>query len=67
MNAFEEKAFKKLTLVRPLNQIHFNRQNYQKQEGPGNGDQIVVLHVTKQVQKFFSLFMYYLTKFNDVM
>ena len=53
MNAFEEKALKKLTLVRLLNPIHVNRQNYQKQEGPGNSDQIVALHVTKQVQKSY--------------
>ena len=33
------KSLKKVTLFSLLNPVSFNRQNYQKQKGPGTSDQ----------------------------
>ena len=47
------------------NPIPFNRQNYQKQKGPGTIDQ-PLFSLRNKSRKFFLLVMYYLTKFGDV-
>ena len=45
-----QKALKKVTLFFLLNPVIFNRQNYQKQKGPGTSDQVAI-QVTRKVQK----------------
>ena len=60
-----EKALKKVTSFFLLNPVPFNRQNNQKQKGPGNSDQSL-LRLQNKLRKVSLLFMYYLTKFHDV-
>ena len=44
------KSLKKTTLFSLLNPVPFNRENYQKQKGPGTSDQSL-FRLKKQVQK----------------
>ena len=57
------KSLKKVTFSLS-NPVHFNRQNYQKQKGPGTSDQSLLRLQNKF--KIPLLVMYYLTKFDDV-
>ena len=45
------KTFKRVTSFFLSNPVPFNKQNYQKQKGPGTRDQSVTIQVMKQVQK----------------
>ena len=47
------------------NPVPFNRQNYQKQKGPGISDQSLLM-LRNKFRKIPLLVMYYLTKFDDV-
>ena len=60
-----QKALKKVTLFFLLNPVPFNRQNYQKQKGPGTSDQSL-FRLQDKFRKIPLLAMYYLTKFDDV-
>ena len=60
-----QKALKKVTSFLLSSQIPFNRQNYQKQMGPGTSDKWL-FRLRNKFRKVPSLVMYYLTKFDDV-
>ena len=60
-----QKALKKVTSFFLSNPVPFNRQNYQKQKGPGTSDQ-PLFRLRNKFRKIALLVMYYLTKFNDV-
>ena len=60
-----EKALRKVTFFSLANPVPFNRQNFQKQEGPGTSDQSL-FRLQNKFDKTFLLVMYYLTKFDDV-
>ena len=60
-----QEALKKVTLFFLLNPVPFNRQNYQKQKGPGTSDQSL-FRLQNKFRKIPLLVMYYLTKFDDV-
>ena len=60
-----QKALKKVTLFFLSNPVPFNRQNYQKQKGPGTSDQSLFM-LRNKFGKIPLLVMYYLTKFGDV-
>ena len=60
-----QKALKRVTLVFLSNPVPFNRQNYQKQKGPGTSDQSL-FRLQNKFRKTPLLVMYYLTKFDDV-
>ena len=60
-----QKALKKVTLFSLSNPVPFNRQNYQKQKGPGTSDQSL-FRLQDKFRKIPLLAMYYLTKFDDV-
>ena len=60
-----QKALKKVTSFFLSNPVHFNRQNYQKQKGPGTTDQSLFRSRNK-FRKIPLLVMYYLAKFDDV-
>ena len=60
-----EKALKKVTSFFLLNPVPFNRQNNQKQKGSGTSDQSL-LRLQNKLRKVPLLFMYYLTKSDDV-
>ena len=60
-----QKALKKVTSFFLSNPVPFNRQNYQKQKGPGTSDQSLS-SLQSKFKKNPLLVMYYLTKFNDV-
>ena len=62
---FIKKDFKKLTSFFLPNPVLFNRQNYQKQKGPGTSDQ-PLFRLQNKFRKIPLLDMYYLTKFDDV-
>ena len=47
------------------NPVPFNIQGYQKQKGPGTGDQSL-FRLRKKFRKIPLLVIYYLTKFDDV-
>ena len=60
-----QKALEKVTSFVLSNPVPFNRQNYQKQKGPGTSDQrLFRLH--NKFRKIPLLVIYYLTKFDDV-
>ena len=59
------KAFKNVTSFFPSNLVPFSRQNYQKQKRPGTNDQSL-FRLRNNFRKISFLFMYYLTKFDDV-
>ena len=58
-----QKALKGVTLFFLLNPVPFNGQNYQKQKGPGTGDQLLS-RLQSKFRKIPLLVMYYLTKFD---
>ena len=60
-----QKALKRVTLFFLSNPVPFNRQNYQKQKGPGTSDQSL-FRLRNKFRKIPLLVMYYLTKFDDV-
>ena len=60
-----QKALKKVTSFFLSNPVPFNRQNYQKQKGPGTSDQSL-FRLRNKFRKIPLLVMYYLTKFDDV-
>ena len=60
-----KKALKKTTFYFLSNPVPFNRQIYQKQKGPGTSDQLL-FWLQNKFKKIPLLFMYYLTKFDDV-
>ena len=65
---FEEdyqKALKKVTLFFLSNPVSFNRQNSQKQKGPGTNDQSL-FRLRNKFRKIPLFVVYYLTKFDDV-
>ena len=53
------------TLFSLSNPVPFNRQNYQKQKGPGTSDQSL-FRLQNKFRKIPLLVIYYLTKFDDV-
>ena len=59
------KSLKKVTSYVLLNPFPFNKQNYQKQKGPGTSDQWL-FRLRNKFRKIPSLVMYYLIKFDDV-
>ena len=59
------KALKKATSFFLPNPVPFNRQNYQKQKGPGTSDQ-PLFRLRKKIRKILLLVMHYLSKFDDV-
>ena len=61
-----QKALKKVTLFFLLNPVPFNRQNYQKQKGPGTSDQSL-FRLQNKFKNIPLFVIYYLTKFDDVM
>ena len=60
-----QKALKKVISFFLSNPVPFNRQNYQKQKGPGTSDQSL-FRLQNKFRKIPLLAMYYLTKFDDV-
>ena len=60
-----QKALKRVTLFFLSNPVPFNRQNYQKQKGPGTSDQLL-FRLRNKFRKIPLLVMCYLTKFDDV-
>ena len=60
-----QKALTKVTLFSLSIPVPFNRQNYQKQKGPGTSDQSL-FKLQNKISKILLLVMYYLTKFDDV-
>ena len=65
MKEESQKALKKVTTFFLPNPVPFNRQIYQKQEGPGTSDQPLFRSQNK-FRKISLLVLYYLTKFDDV-
>ena len=59
------KSLKKATFFFLSNPVPFNRQIYQKQKGPGTSNQLL-FWLQNKFKKIPLLFMYYLTKFDDV-
>ena len=59
------KSLKNTTFFFLLNLVPFNRQIYQKQKGLGTSDQSL-FGLQNKFRKILLLFMYYLTKFDDV-
>ena len=62
---YYQKALKKVTFFFLSNPVPFNRQNYQKQKGPGTSDQ-PLFRLRNKFRKIPLLVMYYLTKFDNV-
>ena len=60
-----QKALKKVTSFFLADPVPFNRQNYQKQKGPGTSDQLL-FRLQNKFRKTPLLVMYYLTSFGDV-
>ena len=60
-----QKALKKVTSLFLANPVPFNRQNYQKQTGPGTSDQSL-FRLRNKLRNIPLLVMYYLTKFDDI-
>ena len=56
---------KKVTSFVLLNPVSFNRQNFQKQRGPGTSDQWL-FRLQNKFRKISLLVMYYQSKFDDV-
>ena len=59
------KSLRKVTSFVLSNPVPFNRQNYQKERGPGTSDQWL-FRLQNKLRKIPLLVMYYLTKFGDV-
>ena len=60
-----QKALSKLTLFFLLNPVPLNAQSYQKEKGPGTGDQSL-FRLQNKFRKILLLVIYYLTKFDDI-
>ena len=60
-----QKALKKVTLFFLSNPVPFNRQDYQKQKGPGTSNQLL-FRLQNKFRKNPLLVMYYPTQFDDV-
>ena len=60
-----QKALKKVTLFFLSNPVPFNRQNYQKQKGPGTSDQSL-FRLQNKFRKIPLLVIHYLTKFDII-
>ena len=60
-----QKALKKSTLFFLPHPVPFNGQSYQKQKGPGTGDQSL-FRLRNKFRKIPLLVKYYLIKFDDV-
>ena len=54
-----------VTLFSLSNPVPFNRQNYQKQKGPGTSDQSL-FRLQNKFRKIPLLVIYYLSKFDDI-
>ena len=65
LKKYYQKALKKVTSFFQPNPVPFNRQNCQKQKGPGTSDQ-PLFRLRKKFRKIPLLVMHYLTKFDDV-
>ena len=65
MKEDDQKALKNVISFVLSNLVPFNRQNYQKQKGPGTSDQLL-FRLPNKFRKIPLLVMYYLTKFDDV-
>ena len=65
MKEDHQQTLKGVTLFFLSNPVPFNRQNYQKQKGPGTSDQLL-FRLRNKFRKIPLLVMYYLTKFDDV-
>ena len=61
-----QKALKKLTLFFLSNPVPFNGQSYLKQKGSGTSDQSL-FRLQNKFKNINLLFIYYLTKFDDIM
>ena len=59
------KSLKKVISFFLSNPVSFNRQNYQKQKGPGTSDQSL-FRLQNKFRKIPLLVIYYLTKFDDI-
>ena len=59
------KGLKTVTSFFLSNSVPFNRQNYQKQKGPGTSDQSL-FRLRNKFRKIPLLVMYYVMKFDDV-
>ena len=59
------KSLKKVTSFVLSNPVPFNRQNHQKQKGPGTSDQWL-FRLQNKFRKIPLRVMYYLAKFDDV-
>ena len=60
-----QKALKKISLFFLSNLVPFNRQDYQKQKGPGTSNQLL-FRLWNKLRKIPLLVVCYLTKFDDV-
>ena len=60
-----QKALKKVTLFFISTSVPFNRQDYQKQKGPGTSNQLL-FRLQNKFRKNPLLVMYYPTQFDDV-
>ena len=61
-----QKGLKKLTLFFLSNPVPFNERNYQKEKGSGTSDQSL-FRLQNKFKNINLLFIYYLTKFDDIM
>ena len=59
------KSLKNGKFIFLSNSVLFNRQNYQKQKGPGTSDQLL-FRLRNKFRKIPLLVMYYLAKFDDI-
>ena len=60
-----QKPLKKLTLFSLSNPVPFSGRSYQKQKGPGTGDQSL-FRLRNKSTKISLIVLYYLTKFDGV-
>ena len=65
LKARYQKALIKVTLFSLSNPVPFNRQNCQKQKGPGTSEELL-FRLQNKFRKIHLLVMYYLTRFDDV-
>ena len=59
------KSLEKGNFIFSFEPVPFNRQNYQKQKGPGTSDQSL-FSLRNKFRKIPLLVMYYLTMFDDI-
>ena len=65
LKEYFQKALKKLPAFFLSSPVPFNGQDYEKQKGPGTGDQSL-FRLQNKFRKKILLAIYYLTKFDDV-